>query len=93
MVQGIPDRIINRAFADFSSFDMRNRDTKRQSDRCGSQHFVTVSDHKESGRMCPNRSLRLNVATPIVFAMPMSVLELKRHSTRASILNPSFSIS
>ena len=43
--------------------------------------------------MSARQSARLSVATAIVFAMPTSLSELSRHSMRASIVKPSFSIS
>ena len=58
-----------------------------------SSSYRSAISKSKSGRICPRASARLSVATPMVFAIPTSVSELKRHSMRASIRNPSFSIS
>jgi hypothetical protein len=90
----VADGVVDGAFADLPAFDVRHWNAQRRGHRRGRQHLVAVRNEQQQVGTHPARqSARPRVATPMVLAMPTSLSELSRHSIRASIGNPSFSIS
>ena len=93
--EGVAHLVVDGALAYLSAFNVRNGNAQRQrrprpapASRSGRR---SAAADQAATRVSASASPRM--ATPIVFAMPVSVSELSRHSMRAWMGKPSRSIS